>query len=186
MEVRAMEKPIRRPARSHPFLYLYRLQSPALWFCVVPYLDAEGKRKVRRKNFRDRKYGGKSSAFSAAKAWRDDQLTLSHVRAAMGDQRPLELFTKVSTSTPFGLVGIRPVQRGKASDWNITVTAQQGKKSSYSMRRYGIWGAYEHAVAQRCEWIGADPPDRDDLKIRFNRWLEKNRHLLDQYDLDTL
>jgi len=180
-----MERLVKRPPHIHPFLYLYRLHSPALWFCVIPHLDSEGKRKLRRKDFRDRKHGGKDAAFAAAKAWRDEQLTLPEVKAAMGDQRPLKLFTEKTEANPFGLVGIRPVQRGKSQDWNITVTAQQGLKKSFSMRRYGIWGAYQRAVYQRCEWIGVDNPNIDDLKVRFNRWLEDNQSLLDLYELDS-
>jgi len=178
-------KRVRRSPKVHPFLYVYRLGHPAaLWFCVVPFLDANGEKKLRRKNFRDQKFGGKDKALAAAQKWRDAQVATDEVRQAMGDQRPLRVFTEISDATPFGVVGVRPAFRDRPLGGNMCVTAHGGRKRSFSMRKHGLWGAFQMAVEQRCKWIGAETPNRDDLKVRFNQWIGKNDELLEHYELD--
>lgn len=180
-----MDRQIKRPLRVHPFLYIYRHQKRSNWFCLVPYINPDGARSYRRKGFRDRRYGTKVAALAFAQQWRDEQIELAEVREAMGDQRPLRLFTTVSEATPFGLVGVKPIFRDKPFGGNMSATAQTGRRRWFSMRKYGVWGAYELAVARRCSWIGAELPARVDLEARFNRWFEGSKERLSMYGLGS-
>ena len=178
-----MDRQVKRRVERHRFLYIYRQERRSVWFCVVPYMKAGGIKRHKRRTFQDRRYGTKAAALAVAQQWRDEQTELSEVRRAMGDQKALSLFTAVSEATPFGLVGIKPLFRLKPLGGNMSVTAQKGRKRWFSMRKYGVWEAYEMAVIQRCRWIGAEPPDRADMDARFNRWLEANEGQLTKHEI---
>lgn len=185
-----MEKAIKRPARIHALLYIYRNRSSGFWWVAVPFVDAGGRRRQRRRSFRDSRYGSEQKALRAARCWRDEQIALDEVRAAMGDQRPLTLYADApsehpgSRHNPFGLVGITPTFRQKPLGGNFSVTANRGRKKWFSMKRYGVFGAFREAVIQRCRWVGAAVPPDEELQRRFQPWAERNRELLRRHGLE--
>ena len=82
-----MEQAIKRKPNVHAFLYIYRNHAAQFWWCAVPYVDSQGRRRQRRRSFRDSRLGGKNAALTAARAWRDQAITDPRVRVAMGDRR---------------------------------------------------------------------------------------------------
>lgn len=185
-----MKKAIRRPARVHPYLYLYRNRAGQFWWCAVPYVDGHGRRRQRRRSFRDSRLGGKSPALAAARQWRDEQIQQPDVRSAMGDQRPLVLYACDhlhqidQRENPFGLVGITATFRQHPLGGNFSVTANRGRKRWFSMRRYGVFGAFKRAVVQRCQWVGAPVPNDDDLRRRYQHWAQQNLDTLRRHGLE--
>lgn len=185
-----MEKAIRRPPRVHPYLYLYRNRGGQFWWCAVPYVDGHGRRRQRRRSFRDARLGGKARALEAARQWRDEQIQQPDVRSAMGDQRPLVLYAANrlgeigQRENPFGLVGITATFRQQPLGGNFSVTANRGRKKWFSMRRYGGFGAFKRAVIQRCQWVGAPVPDDEDLRRRYQHWAQHNRDTLRRHGLE--
>jgi hypothetical protein len=85
----------------------------------------------------------------------------------------------------FGIVGITVNRRNRPWGINVSVTAQRGRKKLFSMRRYGAYEAFRMAVRQRCEWIQVPVPREDELRRRFDHWLQENAGLLDEYDIRT-
>src|SRR5699024_6507194 len=137
----------------HPFLYIYRNQEGGFWWCAVPYLDRHGRRHQRRRTFRDRRHGSRVAALNEARRRRDVQLANQAVQAAMGDRRPLMLYSRdgdmpCETGNPFGLVGVTVTFREHPLGGNFSVTANRGRKKWFSMRRYGGFGAFKRAVIQ--------------------------------------
>lgn len=183
------DRPIRRPARLHAKLYIYRKQSEKLWWCAIPYRDDTGERRQRRRRFRDRAHGSKARALKAASQWRDHQLQRPEVRIAMGDHRPLTLYSEANrnraagNANPFGLVGVTATFRKKPLGGNFSVTANRGRKRWFSMLRYGPYGAFRRAVAQRCQWLGIDLPGETELRERFQGWQQHNSKQLEQHGL---
>lgn len=179
-----MERAIRRKVRNHPYLYLYRNEEEEYWWCAVPFINPAGERKQRRRTFHDNDHGSPKRALSLARRWRDRQTKKEEVRRAMGDQRPLKLYAGkgvIDQRNPFGLVGITVTFRDKPLGGNFSVTANRGRKKWFSIRRYGIYGAYLRAVELRCRWIGIDTPPDEELNRIYDGWLERNRELLKRY-----
>lgn len=187
-----MNHPVKRAPRVHSFLYIYRNHTGEFWWCAVPWLDGHGRRRQRRRSFRDRRYGSKAAALEQARQWRDQAIDDPAVRAAMGDRRPLMLYAqnedevpdRADQRNPFGLVGVTVTFREKPLGGNFSVTANRGRKRWFSMRRYGGFGAFKRAVVQRCQWVGAPVPEDDELRQRYDRWANRNRDLLRRYGLD--
>lgn len=185
-----MEKAIKRPARIHAHLYIYRDRAACFWWVAVPFVDAGGRRRQRRRSFRDSRYGSEHRALREARRWRDGQIALAEVRAAMGDQRPLTLYASQTPDNPgprgnpFGLVGVTPTFRQKPLGGNFSVTANRGRKKWFSMKRYGVFGAFRQAVVQRCRWVGTAVPSDEELQRRFRPWAERNRELLRRHGLE--
>ncbi len=185
-----MEQAIKRKPNVHAFLYIYRNHAGQFWWCAVPYVDAQGRRRQRRRSFRDRRLGGKSAALQAARAWRDQAITDPRVRLAMGDRRPLVLYAGDDSGrldeggNPFGLVGVTATFREKPRGGNFSVTANRGRKKWFSMRRYGGYGAFKRAVLQRCKWVGAPFPDDSELRRRYDHWARRNQVRLRHYGLE--
>lgn len=185
-----MEQAIKRKPNVHAFLYIYRNHASGFWWCAVPYVDSQGRRRQRRRSFRDARLGGKSEALKAARAWRDQAITDPRVRVAMGDRRPLVLYAGDDSGrigdggNPFGLVGVTATFREKPLGGNFSVTANRGRKKWFSMRRYGGYGAFKRAVLQRCKWVGAPVPDDDELRHRYQHWARDNAARLRRHGLE--
>ena len=47
-----MEQAIKRKPNVHAFLYIYRNHAGKFWWCAVPYVDSQGRRRQRRRSFR--------------------------------------------------------------------------------------------------------------------------------------
>ena len=62
-----MEQAIKRKPNVHAFLYIYRNHAAQFWWCAVPYVDSQGRRRQRRRSFRDSRLGGKNAALTAAR-----------------------------------------------------------------------------------------------------------------------
>lgn len=183
------ERAIKRPPRLHPYLYVYRNQIDEFWWCAIPYMNENGRRRQRRRTFRDSDYGSSAQALHQAQTWRDEQIKNPEVRIAMGDRRPLVLYARKDRSdlgsgaNPFGLVGITATFRDQPLGGNFSVTANRGRKKWFSMRRYGTYEAFRRAVAQRCEWLGIPTPPEAELHRRYRPWAERNLDLLQRHDL---
>ncbi len=183
------ERAIKRPPRLHPYLYVYRNEIEEYWWCAVPYRNKNGQRRQRRRSFRDSAYGSSATALHHAQTWRDEQIRNPEVRIAMGDRRPLTLYARKDRSglgggdNPFGLVGITATFREQPLGGNFSVTANRGRKKWFSMRRYGTFGAFRRAVAQRCEWLGIPTPSDTELYKCYWPWVERNRQLLHNHGL---
>ncbi len=185
-----MEQAIKRKPNVHAFLYIYRNHAGKFWWCAVPYVDAQGRRRQRRRSFRDGRLGGKAEALTAARAWRDQAITDPRVRVAMGYRRALVLYAGDDSGrigdggNPFGLVGVTATFREKPLGGNFSVTANRGRKKWVSMRRYGGYGAFRRAVLQRCKWVGAPVPDDDELRHRYQQWARDNEARLRRHGLE--
>src|SRR5699024_6381084 len=124
-----MERAIRRQPRIHSFLYVYRNDTAEFWWSAIPYVDPAGRRRQRRRSFRDHRYGSKNQALRAAQHWRNEQIKHPEVRAAMGDRRPLVLYAcenlqgRHPGENPFGLVGVTATFRERPLGGNFSVTA---------------------------------------------------------------
>lgn len=170
-------------------LYLYRNDIRKLWWCALPYVDERGRKKQIRKSFRDRSLGGNKEAFRAAQLWRDASLSRLGEKALNSSFLKLRRITVKQLATlpagadSFGLVGITVTSRDQPPGINISVTAFRGQKKWFSMRRHGAFGAFRHAVRQRCQWIQAPMPDDDELRARFECWAKNNTRLLTQYNI---
>ncbi len=44
-----MEQAIKRKPNVHAFLYIYRNHAAQFWWCAVPYVDSQGRRRQRRR-----------------------------------------------------------------------------------------------------------------------------------------
>lgn len=185
-----MEKAIKRPPRIHPYLYVYRNRAGQFWWCAVPYVDPSGRRRQRRRSFRDSRHGSRIRALREAQRWRDQQISHPEVRAAMGDRRPLMLYASDTLGdlgrgdNPFGLVGVTATFREKPLGGNFSVTANRGRKKWFSMRRYGGFEAFRRAVMQRCKWVGTPMPPEEDLRHRYRHWAQRNHELLRRHGLE--
>lgn len=185
-----MEQAIKRSPRLHPYLYIYRSRNGGFWWCAVPYLDRKGRRRQWRKSFRDNHYQARNLALRAAQRWRDLQIQIPEVRMAMGDRRPLVLVETREPgklggrNNPFGLVGITATFRKKPLGGNFSVTANRGRKKWFSMRRYGAFGAFKLAVLQRCKWVGASMPPEEDLRARYDRWVQGKLDVMREHALE--
>ena len=183
------ERAIKRPPRLHPYLYVYRNETEEFWWCAIPYRNKDGQRRQRRRSFRDSTYGSSARALHQAQTWRDNQIQNPEVRIAMGDRRPLVLYARKDRSdlgsgdNPFGLVGITATFREQPLGGNFSVTANRGRKKWFSMRRYGTFGAFRKAVAQRCEWLGIPTPNDAELHKCYRPWVEHNLEVLRSHDL---
>ncbi|HAM76256.1 MAG TPA: hypothetical protein DCQ09_11615 [Alcanivorax sp.] len=85
----------------------------------------------------------------------------------------------------FGIIGITVTRRQKPKGINVSVTAQRGQKKWFSMRRHGAFEAFRLGVRQRCEWIQVPVPSDEELRRRFQHWLENNYRLLEEYDISA-
>ncbi|ASK34563.1 hypothetical protein CEK62_09290 [Alcanivorax sp. N3-2A] len=185
-----MEQAVRREIQIHPYLYVYRTTTGRFWWCAVPYLDGKGRRRQRRKSFRDDRYHSKRLALIAAQRWRDQQIERPEVRSAMGDRRPLVLVEKDSSGVgrsdnPFGLVGITASFRKHPLGGNFSATANRGRKKWFSMRRYGAFEAFKMAVEQRCKWVAAPMPSDEELRDRYDPWTRNNKQLLREHRVES-
>lgn len=183
------DESVNNTPRVHPFLYIYRNHDGGFWWCAVPYLDRHGRRKQRRRSFRDRRYGSRAAALNEARRWRDVALADPAVHAAMGERRPLMLYARDDQrphegGNPFGLVGVTVTFREHPLGGNFSVTANRGRKKWFSMRRYGGFGAFKRAVIQRCQWVGAPVPDEQEMRDRYDYWASRNRDLLRRYGVE--
>ena len=175
-----------------PNLYVYRNHAGCFWWCAIPYVDSKGRRRQRRRSFRDRKWGSKAASLFAAREWRDEAILDPSVAAARKSGNEMVLIEVNDpedvdfSGTPFGLVGITVVFRDKPMGGNIVVTANRGRKKWYSMLRHGPMGAYKKAVYQRCKWIKAPVPDDTDLEIRFWHWAENHTDEIDHYGMSPM
>ncbi|UWN48756.1 hypothetical protein ASALC70_00944 [Alcanivorax sp. ALC70] len=103
-----MNHPVKRAPRVHSFLYIYRNHTGEFWWCAVPWLDGHGRRRQRRRSFRDRRYGSKAAALEQARQWRDQAIDDPAVRAAMGDRRPLMLYAQNEDEARTGPINATP------------------------------------------------------------------------------
>tara|TARA_A100001391_G_scaffold149645_2_gene107092 strand:- start:4022 stop:4582 length:561 start_codon:yes stop_codon:yes gene_type:complete len=184
-----MTTSIVRALDVHRFLYVYRNDDKAYWWCAVPFLDRTGRRKQRRQRFRDRVLGSKVAALQCATAWRDEQVAMPDVRAAMGDQRRLSLYmpaqVAIESASATGIVGVTSTFRLHPLGGNFSVTAHRGRKKWFSMRRYGCFKAFALAVELRCAWIGVPMIEQGALTSFYRDWIKRNQENLRQYRLEA-
>ena len=171
--------------------YIYRNETGEFWWCALPYVDEGGRKRQLRKCFRDRRYHDQNIAFRAALAWRNEKMEAMRLQGTMMPSPRLRRVSVDRLGNPatkehgFGIIGITVNRRSKPCGINISVTAQRGRKKWFSMRRYGAFEAFRMGVRQRCEWIRVPVPREDELRRRFDHWLQENAGLLDEYDIRT-
>tara|TARA_R100000908_G_scaffold52799_1_gene28145 strand:+ start:1269 stop:1826 length:558 start_codon:yes stop_codon:yes gene_type:complete len=173
------------------YRYIYRNETGQFWWCALPYVDEGGKKRQLRKCFRDRRYRNQSMALRAALAWRNEEMDVMRLQGTMMPSPRLRrvpvgcLGDLSAKENAFGIVGITVNRRNRPWGINVSVTAQRGRKKLFSMRRYGAYEAFRMGVRQRCEWIRVPVPREDELRRRFDHWLQENAGLLDEYDIRT-
>ncbi|MCH9782271.1 MAG: hypothetical protein K0U65_00105 [Gammaproteobacteria bacterium] len=176
--------------RSPERIYLYRSEGGKFWWCAIPWVDQQGKRRQRRKVFRDKRHGSERAAFLSARAWRDDELKKPAAQLAQGGRKFLTLVTVEDphdidfTGNPFGLSGVTVAYREQTNSVHVCVTANRGRKRWFSMRRYGPLEAFKKGVHQRCRWIGVPYPENRDLELRFWHWAENHVDELHRFGLN--
>lgn len=170
-------------------LYIYRKESGRFWWCALPYVDEKGRKRQFRKCFRDKRYQSEQAALEAALVWRDGQLRALKRQGTLGTPPRLrrvsvnELGTLKPQDDSFGIIGITVTRRDKPRGINVSVTAQRGQKKWFSMRRHGAFEAFRLGVRQRCEWIQVPVPNDEELRRRFQHWLQHNMGFLEEYDI---
>ena len=172
-------------------LYVYRKEACKFWWCALPYVDEKGRRKQFRKCFRDSRYRDKYAALGEALDWREAQLGALKRWGTLGAPPKLrrvsvnELGSLKPKDNSFGIIGITVTRRQKPKGINVSVTAQRGQKKWFSMRRHGAFEAFRLGVRQRCEWIQVPVPSDEELRRRFQHWLENNYRFLEEYDISA-